>query len=174
MSVNSIPALCSIVTFLSWCCSSPWYSTFIVLSPFLWFQNFLPWFVVNLLCSTCFSVFLFASWCCLTLLVELALCAALIDIIYASTALTPVTYCRYRLPLSFLMRVLLIFFLCKGSPSVIRQVPVVDSLSLLKFSSSLPHFLLYGHVLKKMGYSTKFACYSLPLHDCSLLALLCT
>ncbi|MBQ7424222.1 MAG: hypothetical protein IJV19_05730 [Prevotella sp.] len=41
----------------------------------------------------------------LVLLVELALCAALIDIVYASTALTPITYCRYRLPLSFLMRV---------------------------------------------------------------------
>ena len=38
----------------------------------------------------------------------------------------------------------LIFFLCKGSPSVIRQVPVEDSLSLHKFHSSLPHFLLNG------------------------------
>ena len=34
-------------------------------------------------------------------------------------------------------------------------------------------FFLTAH-LKKMGYSTKFACYSLSLHDCSLLALLCT
>jgi len=38
----------------------------------------------------------------------------------------------------------LIFFLCKGSPSVIRQVPVAGSLSLHKFGSSLPHFLLNG------------------------------
>lgn len=49
-----------------------------------------------------------------------------------------------------------------------------SSLSLLKFSSSLPHFLLNGWSLKKMGYSVKFACYSLSLHDCFLLALHCT
>jgi len=45
----------------------------------------------------------------------------------------------------------LIFFLCKGSPSVIRQVPVTGSLSRHKIGSSLPHFLLSGHVLKEMG-----------------------
>ena len=68
----------------------------------------------------------------------------------------------------------LIFFLCKGSPSVIRQVPVAGSLSRHKIGSSLPHFLLSGHVLKKMGYSANFPCDSLSLHDCFLLALDCT
>ena len=78
------------------------------------------------------------------------------------------------LPFSFSIRVPLIFFLCKGSPSVIRQVPVTGSLSRHKIGSSLPHFLLSGHVLKKMGYSANFPCDSLSLHDCFLLALDCT
>ena len=78
------------------------------------------------------------------------------------------------LPLSFLMRVHSYFSFAKVAQVSFVKYQSHSSLSLLKFSSSLPHFLLNGWSLKKMGYSVKFACDSLSLHDCFLLALYCT
>lgn len=137
-------------------------------------QDFCPFDRDCQLTASTFPVFSSSiSPAVLVLVVGTTLYAPLVHIIQASMA-SGLSLIAVYVAISFFMSGSLIFFLCKFSPSVIRQVPVVASLSLLKLSGSLPDFLLNAGWLKKIGYSVKFACHSLPLHDCSLLALLCT
>jgi hypothetical protein len=65
------------------------------------------------------------------------------DLFDAPTGTYLVTYCRYCC-LSFFIAGLLVFFLCKGSLSVIRQVPRCYSFKNLPASPNPPHFFFNG------------------------------
>lgn len=65
------------------------------------------------------------------------------NLFYAPTGTYLVTFCRYRC-LSFFIAGLLVFFLCKGSLSVIRQVPRCYSFKNLPASPNPPHFFFNG------------------------------
>lgn len=110
----------------------------------------------------------------LLLVVEPGAVAACRHIIDASMAVIPVTIAVMVASFLFDAGLYSYFSFAKVAQASFVKYQSHSSLSLLKFSSSLPHFLLNGQGLKKMGYSEKFACYSLSLHDCFLLALYCT
>ena len=65
------------------------------------------------------------------------------NLFYAPTGTYLVTYCRYRC-LSFFMAGSLVFFLCKVSLSVIRQVSRCYSFKNFPALPNPPHFLLNG------------------------------
>ena len=110
----------------------------------------------------------------LSMVVEPGTVAACRHIIDASMAVIPVTIAVMVASFLFDAGLHSYFSFAKVAQASFVKYQSHGSLSLLKFSSSLPHFLLNGRSLKKMGYSVKFACYSLSLHDCFLLALHCT
>ena len=110
----------------------------------------------------------------LLLVVEPGAVATCRHISHASMAVIPVTIAVMVASFLFDAGLNSYFSFAKVAQASSVKYQLHGSLSLLKFSSSLPHFLLNGRSLKKMGYSVKFACYSLSLHDCFLLALYCT
>lgn len=124
------------------------------------------------------GIFLFSHWhphpVVLSLVVEPGAFPACRHISHASMAVIPVTIAVMVASFLFDAGLNSYFSFAKVAQASSVKYQSHSSLSLLKFSSSLPHFLLNGWNLKKMGYSVKFACYSLSLHDCFLLALYCT
>ena len=124
------------------------------------------------------DIFLPSRWhphpVALSMVVEPGAIAACRHISHASMAVIPVTIAVMVASFLFDTGLHSYFSFAKVAQASFVKYQSHSSLFLLKFSSSLPHFLFNGQGLKKMGYSVKFACYSLSLHDCFLLALYCT
>ena len=131
--------------FRAWCCllSGHWTSLVCLCRP-----------VVLILVVVC----LWAVWCSTSSMHLLAHTSSLIAVTVA---------------FHFFIAGSLVFFLCKGSLSVIRQVPRCYSFKNLPAFRTLRISFLTAS-LKEMWYPGKFFCNSLSFHDCFLLAVLCT